>query len=613
MSRLPFGILDLLVIALGFVLAVILTPLVRAAAYRWNLVAEPSVNRWHRRRTALLGGVAIFLAFTAVAIGFGPRCREWLCVIAGSSFLFVVGLVDDLQDLKPYQKLITQVLAATVILTSGLLLPWTGWLPLDMAITIFWLVGITNAINLLDNMDGLAAGIAAIAATFLAVIHVMNGQLSEAVMLMAFAAVLSGFLMYNRSPASIFMGDCGALFVGFFLASSALTAVSGGRSRTLLPILAVPVLILVLPIFDTTLVTILRKLTGRAVWQGGRDHTSHRLVALGIPERRAVSLLCGLSLLSGLLALLVRALPVDVSIAAISTFTVILVAAGTYLAKVSVCGEGQVPNTRNKPLVAMLIDFTYQRRVFEVLFDLVLIILSYYLAYLLPYGPISRNGAWKPFVQVIPILVAVKLATFLAVGVYRSLSRYLGIADLVLYVKAVASGSALSALAVLFAFRFVGFSRVVFVLDGFILLTLLVGSRMTFRFFGRLLRPMRRTAQRRVLIYGAGDGGELVLHELLGNQSLGCSPIGFLDDDPLKEKKVIHGLRVFGGNGTLGKVLREQQTDEVVISSAKFPEDRVKQIRIECGKANVTLKRMRIHIEEIAEPCEVGCQPAHPR
>jgi UDP-GlcNAc:undecaprenyl-phosphate GlcNAc-1-phosphate transferase len=610
MFGLPFGIFDAAVIALGFVLAVILTPLVRAAAYRRNIVAKPSVDRWHKRPTALLGGVAIFLAFTAVAVGFGPRSWEWLCVMVGSTFLFVVGLVDDLQQLRPSQKLIAQVLGASVILTCGLRLPWTGWLPLDMAITIVWLVGITNAVNLLDNMDGLAAGIGAIAATFLAVIHVANGQLPEAVMLAAFAAVLYGFLIYNCSPASIFMGDCGALFAGFFLAGSALTAVCGGRSRTLLPILAVPVLILVLPIFDTTLVTILRKLTGRAVSQGGRDHTSHRLVALGIPERRAVSLLWAFSFLSGLLALLVRELPVDVSIAAIGGFTVVLVAAGTYLAKVSVCDEAQVPCAGATNPFAVLIGLSCERRVFEVLFDLGLIILSYYVACLLPFGPLSRNGAWKPFVQVIPVLVAVKLATFLAMGVYRSLWRYLGIADLVLYAKAVVFGSALSALAVLFAFRFEGFSRVVFVLDAFILLTLLVASRVALRLFGRLLRPVERTGRRRVLIYGAGDGGELVLHELLGNRGLGCNPIGFVDDDPLKERKVIHGLHVFGGNGALGTVLREQQTDEVIISSAKFPDDRVKQIRTECGKANVTLRRMRIQMEEITEPREAGCQPA---
>ncbi len=336
---------DVLVVALGFALAVILTPLVGSAARRLNIIARPRADRWHKRPTALLGGVAVFLAFTTVAIVFGPRSWQSFCVLAGSSFLFAVGLVDDLRQMKPYQKLIAQVLAATLILACGLRLPWTGWLPLDMAVTVLWLVGITNAINLLDNMDGLAAGIAAIAAVFLAIIHAGNGQLNEAVMLVAFAAVLIGFLIYNSGPALIFMGDCGALFIGFFLASSALTAVTGGRSRTLLPILAVPVLILLLPIFDTTLVTILRKLTGRAASQGGSDHTSHRLVALGISERRAVWLLYGLSTLSGLLALLVRELPIHISVAVIAAFTVVLVLLGTYLARVNVHKEGAIRAT----------------------------------------------------------------------------------------------------------------------------------------------------------------------------------------------------------------------------------------------------------------------------
>src|SRR5438270_1786688 len=116
-----------------------------------------------------------------------------------------------------------------------------------MAITIFWLIGITNAINLLDNMDGLAAGIAAIGSGFLPLSFVVSGQPTEALMLAVFAAALLGFLVYNSSPASIFMGDCGSLFIGFFLASSALVNVSGGRSRSFLPVLAVPILVLFIP------------------------------------------------------------------------------------------------------------------------------------------------------------------------------------------------------------------------------------------------------------------------------------------------------------------------------------------------------------------------------
>src|SRR5206468_3978477 len=206
--------------------------------------------------------------------------QEWV-VVGAASFLFLVGLVDDLLHVKPYQKLVGQVIGAAVAVNYGLVLPWTRSLPVNMVITIFWLIGITNAINLLDNMDGLATGIAAIASGFLTLNFVTGNQTMEALTLAVFAASLLGFLIYNSHPASIFMGDSGSMFIGFFLASAALINVSGGRSRSLASVLAVPILVLFIPIFDTTFVTILRKLSGRAASQGGRDHTSHRLVALG--------------------------------------------------------------------------------------------------------------------------------------------------------------------------------------------------------------------------------------------------------------------------------------------------------------------------------------------
>src|SRR5437763_12111608 len=181
-----------------------------------------------------------------------------------------------------------------------------------MIITIFRLIGITNGINLVDNMGGLATGIAAIASGFLTLNFIASNQPTEAVMMAVFAAGLIGFLVYNSYPASIFMGDCGSMFIGFFLASASLVNLSGGRSRSFLPVLSVPILVLFIPIFYTTFVTILRKLSGRAVSKAVRDHTSHRLVALGLSEKRAVLMLYGLPALSGRLAITVRALKRDV-------------------------------------------------------------------------------------------------------------------------------------------------------------------------------------------------------------------------------------------------------------------------------------------------------------
>ncbi|MDQ1589944.1 MAG: UDP-GlcNAc:undecaprenyl-phosphate/decaprenyl-phosphate GlcNAc-phosphate transferase [Pyrinomonadaceae bacterium] len=597
-----FGSLNILPIIVSFALALVLTPVVRRLARHWGMVAQPKADRWHNKPTAMMGGLAVFLTVVItylIFVGQMPhRPYGWVVMLA-SAFLFVVGLIDDIVHVKPYQKLIGQVMGASLVVYYGLSLPWSASPSLNMAITIFWLVGITNALNLLDNMDGLAAGIAAIAAAFLAASFVVNGRPAEALMLGVFAASLVGFLAYNSNPATIFMGDCGSMFIGFFLASAALMSAAGARSRSFMIVLAVPVLILLIPIFDTTFVTILRKLSGRSASQGGRDHTSHRLVALGMTERRAVWMLYGFAGLSGVLALLVSRTKLDVSVAAIVAFTIVLALLGVYLAGVKVYEEEEVLKAREKPLVAFFVDLSYKRRIFEVLLDMVLVILSYYSAYTLLFGPIDETGAWNLFLRTVPVLVCVKMFAFLAAGVYRGLWRYISVDGIVVFAKAVLLGSVGSVLALLVAFRFEGLSRAVFVLDTMILFMMLAGSRFAFRLFRHALPVHEARGARRVLIYGAGDGGELLLREVLNNRDLQLTPVGFVDDDPHKKGKVIHGLRVFGGNGSLKSICEEQRVAEVLISSTQISEERLAAILQDCESAQVTLKRMRIQIDQL--------------
>lgn len=591
---------SLIPIGAALVLTIALTPIVRAVARRWNFVARPKTDRWHKKPTAMLGGVAMWLAFVITYLALMPHTPHGWVVIGGSTFLFFVGLVDDLVHTKPYQKLIGQVMGAAFVIYYGLALPWSRFAVLNVIFTIFWLVGITNAINLLDNMDGLAAGIAAIASGFLGLNFVAGGQPTEALMLSAFAAALVGFLVYNSHPASIFMGDSGSMFIGFFLASSALIHLSGGRSRTFVPVLAVPILVLFIPIFDTTFVTILRKLSGRAASQGGRDHTSHRLVALGLSEKRAVLMLYGLAGLSGGLAVLVREMKPDVSIALIAAFTIVLTLLGVYLAGVKgYTEEEQIATFREKPPYAFLIDFSYKRRIFEVLLDVILISLAYWSAYAIKFGPYQNDQQWKLFLRTLPVVVFVRLAVFLVMGVYRGIWRYTGFGDLLVFGKAVAVGSAITLLILLFRFHFQEFSRAVFLIDGIAMLLVLAASRMAFRFFRQML-PTNSREGRRALIYGAGDAGELLLRELLNNRELQYAPVGFMDDDPQKQGKVIHGLRVFGTNGSLRQIAISQRVEAVLISSPRIPEDRVDEMLRECETVNIELKRMSIRIEPIS-------------
>ncbi|HEX5833222.1 MAG TPA: hypothetical protein VFY34_05195, partial [Pyrinomonadaceae bacterium] len=440
-----------------------------------------------------------------------------------------------------------------------------------------------------------------IAAGFLAWSFANTGQFTEALIMLLFAAALLGFLIYNSNPASIFMGDCGSMFVGFFLASSALINVSGGRSRSLLPVLAVPILVLFIPIFDTTFVTVLRKLSGRAASQGGRDHTSHRLVALGMSERHAVWMLYGFAALSGVLAILVQSARLDVSLAAIAVFTILLTLLGVYLADVKVYDQSEAAIAlKEKPLYTFLVDVSYKRRIFEVLLDVVLIILSYWAAYAINFPP--GSPAWDLFIRTLPVLVFIRMSVFLVMGVYRGLWRYTSMSDLIVFAKAVTVSSVASLLVLLFQFRFEGFSRKVFVIDAVLMFLFLAGSRMAFRLFRQILPAVGTANGRRVLIYGAGDGGELLLRELRNNRELNLSPIGFLDDDPAKSGKLIHGLKVFGGNGDLGSVCTQHEVDEVVISSMKMTPERVQEVLRTCTDRHITVKQMRITMEELNGP-----------
>jgi UDP-GlcNAc:undecaprenyl-phosphate GlcNAc-1-phosphate transferase len=447
-------------------------------------------------------------------------------------------------------------------------------------------------------MDGLAAGIAAIAAGSLAVGFAVNGQTNELLFVAAFVGALLGFLIFNFNPASIFMGDCGSMFVGFVLSGSVLLGQQGGRSRGIFSILAVPVLILLVPIFDTTFVTVIRKLWGRRASQGGRDHTSHRLVALGLSERSAVLMIYAFAIVAGVLSLLVARLNTIQSLALIGVFTVVLAIVGVYLSKVKVYeNTDEELAVQNNAVFAFLIDVSYKRRIFEVFLDAFLITFSYYAAYFLLFGPFENTGNWDLFLKTAPLLVILKLGAFLVTGVYRGLWRYASIGDFVIYTKGVVLGSALSVVAILLLFRFQNFSRAVFVLDGLILLIAIVASRMAFRLIREMLPSAVPADGAKVLIYGAGDGGEMVLRELRNNPEWNCRPVGFIDDDPLKQNKVINGLTVFNANGSLPAICREKNIQEILISTNKISQETLERVREICRESDISLKRAYMKIE----------------
>ncbi|MFN0087830.1 MAG: hypothetical protein ACKVX9_20730 [Blastocatellia bacterium] len=566
------------------------TWLVREAANRYGYVAAPREDRWHQKPTALMGGIAIYLSFFSSLALLAPSLTRAYPILISATILFLTGLVDDLVQLKPHIKLAMQLAAASITVFGGLDLHWTSYDLLNNSITIIWLVGITNAVNLLDNMDGLAGGISLIASIFLTITFLLNGQVAEASVTLILTGAIAGFLLFNFNPATIFMGDCGAMFLGFLLGGMALLS-DVARMRNLLGVLLTPVLILMIPIFDTCFVTFARKLYGRPVSQGGRDHTSHRLVALGMSERRAVLMLYLFAAASGLLALAVRQMNLSVGFLLITGFALGVLSLGLYLGKVRVYEEGGT--SAMGTLVDVLKNFSHGRRIVEIMLDFILIVLAYYSAYVLRFDGEIPGEQIAILIRTLPLIIAIQILVFLLTGVYRGIWRYAGVDDLATITKGVLIGACSGGLSVLALYRFFGPSRAVFILYGLLLLVFVGASRLSFRLLGALIVGQRRSLPdaRPVLIYGAGDGGAILVSELLNNPEYRYHPIGFIDDDASKAGKKIRGYRIFP-RSDIPELISIHGVREVLISSIKVPESHLDSLR----DLGINLKRLKIEI-----------------
>jgi UDP-GlcNAc:undecaprenyl-phosphate GlcNAc-1-phosphate transferase len=591
----------------AFALSAVLTPLVRKVALSRGQVAKPREDRWHTKSTALMGGVAIAASFYVAVLSVLPflpatgMLSKYLPLLICAFLVFTLGLVDDIYHLAPQTKLVGQIIAASLLVFFGFKIDWFESYTFNTFFSVFWIVGITNAFNLLDNMDGLSAGIAFISLLFLAVITMLNlggGSGNGHLLIIAlFMGALLGFLLYNFHPASIFMGDSGSLFIGFLLAGLT-THARVFHSTHLLPIIMVPVLILFIPILDTGFVSVMRTIFGRSIARGGRDHSSHRLVAIGLPERKAVLLLYGFSAIGGGLALVGALYQPRYFFTCLGIFLLISLFFWIYLAKVRVYPEeDKHVIEKSKTLTTIWIDFTYRRRIFEVVLDVFLISFAYWLSYSLRFEGAEYLGNFPLFLKTLPIALGSLIFAYFAFGVYRGFWRYTSIADLIIYLKAVTIGVVLSILSILFAYRFQYFSRTVFVIFWGISLFFLAGSRLSFRMIAEMVRRNASDAGRRVLIYGAGDKGEFALREILNNQRLGLTPVGFIDDDLRKRRKKIQGYKVLGGRDDLADVLTKYKVKEIIVASGSIRPENLEATCQVCENMGVAMRNLELSIK----------------
>lgn len=292
-----------LALAVAFLVSFATTPMVISLAHKVRAIDVPKdARRVHKKPTPLLGGLAIFYGFIVSVICFAIIDRELAGILVGSIIIVVVGIIDDITDMKAIVKLLCQIIAAAIVVYSGVRIerfanPITAWFGppyialnfwVSVSITIFWIVGVCNAVNLLDGLDGLAVGVSSISSVCMLAFTLISQSSNVAILAAAVAGACFGFLPYNFNPAKIFMGDTGALFLGFILGC---ISIEGLLKLSAIISFAIPILVLGLPIFDTTIAIFRRLLTGRSPMSPDRGHLHHRLIDMGFSQKQTVAIL----------------------------------------------------------------------------------------------------------------------------------------------------------------------------------------------------------------------------------------------------------------------------------------------------------------------------------
>lgn len=571
---------------------------VRYMARRRGAVVPVRADRWHHSPTPTFGGVAIagstVLVMGVVALFWdAPALPNALAVLGASVAMFLVGIIDDRLQLTPLAKLLASLTVGAFLLYGLSTLPSTTLAWWQTVLLVILYAGVVHAFNLLDNMDGLAAGIALLAT--LAFVLLFDVQLRPyfVILLMAFGGSVGGFLIWNVRPARLFMGDCGSLFLGSMVAGTGLALLVRPDARLFFDGTIVG-LILVVPLLDTSFVLVLRRLAGRGATKGGTDHLSHRLVSAGLTERAAVWSLYGLAIAGAVTAWFavgdgLSSLPV------VALFGVAVLLLGGYLARVPAYDGEDFKALQKTSFAPFLRDLTFRWHALEMLLDVVLISVVFYLSYRIRFEGEQLAIFLPSFTASLPAVLGCKLLALYLSGAYSRIWGTFSLGDVTALVRGVALGSVGSVLLAAYVYRFERFSRGVFLIDAMLLTLVLLLSRAAFRAMGEAGKIRDRGA-RRLLVYGAGSAGQLLVRETRTNPDWGLVPVAFLDDDAAKLKRMLMGIPIRGSSETIDAVLERYRIEEVVFSTPKVHPERERIVRDACQKRGIPVRRFRVEI-----------------
>ena len=612
---------------IGVASTLLLTPLVRWIAVQLGAFDFPNARKVHHRPIPRLGGLSIIIAFNLVLFlscqfeffFFPPNFLQgikygWLLI--ASAMVFGIGLADDFRNISPSLKLLFQIFAGLIVSftsykTEGITFPF-GTLELgiwSMPVTVIWVVAITNALNLLDGLDGLAAGTAFIVSISIFGIALLTENIGSALVSIILAGATLGFLKYNFHPASIFLGNSGSYVLGFIL--SILSLQSRSKDTTTVIIL-IPILLLGLPIMDTVL-SMLRRLlrslhilsaNGNGshikfffsdrwnIFRADRDHIHHRLLQLGFTQSRAVIFLYAISFILGALAFS------SVYFRNINQALLILAIGIAAFIGIKKLKYSEIQVLRNGALLPLFDTPLISQRIIKTSLDLAFIAFSYYLAFFLRFEGQIDYAVKKYYFSTVPLVVSIKLLFFYVSGLYRGAWQYAGVIDLLRVAKAVLLACIIAALFLWMIPNFGVISWTVFVIDFNLLFLMVLGLRSSYRILEHL-HEFTDHQRKKVLIYGIGVNSLQTLKEFIHNPRLNLSPVGFIDDDAQNQDMQVDGYPVLGSLDSLEKILQNQAVAEIIVSRDDISMEKLSRLAEICRSHQISLRRFQTRLEEI--------------
>lgn len=613
---------------LPLIFSLMFTPMVIKFANQIGATDTPGDRKVHSTVMPRIGGLSVFLSVTGAIIilyilysGSLPKPFDGSYRVPVVIFCFIslfgLGFRDDLKPLTPEIKFGVQFVLAAMIYFSGFKISiitnplGLGVLDIgifDLPITVLWIVGITNAFNLIDGLDGLASGIAVIACISIFVITFLSGQIWTAVLSLVIAGALVGFLRYNFNPAKIFLGDCGSLFLGFALAL--LSIQSTAKVTTGFAVL-LPMLVLAIPITDT-LVAMVRRLISSFLKKNPEEsyqsilhrlykmftpdklHIHHRLLSLGLSHRNAVLVLYMVSMFFAFSTFLFMQIDtVQKSFAIAFTLGVVLL---LFIKKLR---YREMAIFHNGLMIPLYEKWILKRPEWSITFlDILFIIVAYLSSYTLIHKVNSAAVEQLNYWLALGLVTSIQFLTLWITGLYREKIDQFGIANTLKITKSTVFAVGITGIVFMLLEFLTPVVAVQFLIfDFYILLTLLFGYRIVYPALSFWFKREKEAGEN-VLIYGAGESGTLTLLNLLNSPNKDLRVIGFLDDNPELEGKLIYGYPVLGSHWTLPKTHRIHKIDSIFLCEKDICSENLRRIREIASQNGIKIKQLNITFQE---------------